>query len=767
MARGLLYALLAVTMIFCNFSFLGVQPAHAEDVKVKSIHFDADSKNLTLVERGATITLKYTIGPSNATNTNVKWYSSKSSVAEVENGVVIPKSPGITTIVVVAEDGGAMDSSKITVTAKPVSVSGVSLDKQATALMLGGSKKLVATVSPGNATNKAVNWNSTNPEVANVDAQGIVTAVGVGRATVVVTTEEGNKADTCDVTVTGIEPTGVTVNKSSLQLYKGGSSVGLSATVSPANASIRKVAWSSSDASVAKVDSYGKVTPVAVGSAVITAATINGKTATCLVSVQEGGGKVKHFDIQKLSDRKVKITWSGTDGSVFVEIKKNSNDSLVDSKYTNTKSVTFTGLKSSSEYDVYINGEYMDSFELDESEADDVEVDKVSNSSVEISWSGTRGEVEVELRKKKDDKYVDSKTTSSRKVKFSGLSGGTEYRVYIDGEYMTTFELGKIRNLTMDNKTSTSVDLSWTGTSGTVKVEIRKYNRSQVVDWKKTDSKHVTFTNLQPDTQYDVYIDGTFVDSFTTSKQVLPKEISVSKSARNQYIEISWSGSKGAAEVTLQKNGSHYATRQTSTNWVRFEGVEANQEYAVYINKTFVQMIRLPFKDMENHWAQGAVDRLVQNHIINGFYDGTFKPDQLVTREQFIKMLILAKRCQLISSPSVFRDVQQTRWSQSYIATAIAYGIINPKEIGPWFAPEKPIPREEMAVYLARALSLTPDARYVKFTDNNTIQVKYRGYVGAVVKTNIITGFPDMTFRPAVSLQRAEAAQVINKIFLP
>lgn len=90
----------------------------------------------------------------------------------------------------------------------PVSVSSVSLDKSALTLPRLDSYTLIATVNPSNATNKSVTWKSSDESIAKVDANGKVTAVKIGKATITVTTVDGNKTATCLVTVdfaTGIE----------------------------------------------------------------------------------------------------------------------------------------------------------------------------------------------------------------------------------------------------------------------------------------------------------------------------------------------------------------------------------------------------------------------------------------------------------------------------------------------------------------------------------------------------------------------------------
>ncbi|MCI7307333.1 Ig-like domain-containing protein, partial [Alistipes senegalensis] len=169
-----------------------------------------------------------------------------------------------------------------------VSVTGVTLDKSSISILVGASETLAATVSPKDAANKKVSWKSDKPEIATVDANGKVTGVKAGEATITVTTEDGGKTATCKVTVsdTEIKVTGVTLNKTALTLNIGASET-LSATVAPADATNKKVTWKSSDAAVATVDTNGKVTAVKAGEATITVTTEDGgKTATCKVTVK-------------------------------------------------------------------------------------------------------------------------------------------------------------------------------------------------------------------------------------------------------------------------------------------------------------------------------------------------------------------------------------------------------------------------------------------------------------------------------------------------
>ena len=164
-----------------------------------------------------------------------------------------------------------------------VEVASVTLDKtEATLTEAGATVTLVATVAPVNATNKTVTWGSSNTEVATVDANGVVTAVADGKATITATV--GDKTATCEVTVAIVVPvTGVTLDKTEATLTEAGATVTLVATVAPENATDKTVTWSTSDDKVATVVD-GVVTAVANGKATITAKA-GEKTATCEVTV--------------------------------------------------------------------------------------------------------------------------------------------------------------------------------------------------------------------------------------------------------------------------------------------------------------------------------------------------------------------------------------------------------------------------------------------------------------------------------------------------
>ncbi len=248
-------------------------------VLVEKVTINTTSLNLQI---GKTAQLTATVSPTTASNKSVTWKSSNTSIVSVSStGLVTAVGNGTATITVTTADGAKTATCTVTVT---TAVTNVTLDKTTLALLTGKTAQLTATVSPTNASNKAVTWKSSNTSIANVSSTGLVTAVGNGTATITVTTADGAKTATCTVTVT-TAVTNVTLDKTTLALLAGKSEQ-LTATVSPTNASNKAVTWKSSNTSIANVSSTGLVTAVGNGTATITVTTADGaKTATCTVTV--------------------------------------------------------------------------------------------------------------------------------------------------------------------------------------------------------------------------------------------------------------------------------------------------------------------------------------------------------------------------------------------------------------------------------------------------------------------------------------------------
>ena len=164
---------------------------------------------------------------------------------------------------------------------------GINLDKPELTLNVNESSKYVAILSPYTiANNTSLTWQSSNPDVATVDANGVVTGISEGEATITARNSNGLSASS-EVTVTNISApiTNVSLNFSDLEIRKD-SSQGLRATITPKETTDDKtLTWESSNPEVATVSSTGVVTARRPGNAIITVRTSNGLTDTCNIAV--------------------------------------------------------------------------------------------------------------------------------------------------------------------------------------------------------------------------------------------------------------------------------------------------------------------------------------------------------------------------------------------------------------------------------------------------------------------------------------------------
>lgn len=171
---------------------------------------------------------------------------------------------------------------------------GIIINKQSLSLEKGETTRLFASVDPADVTDATVTWSSSNVAVATVAEDGTVTAVGGGSCEVVATTHNGLEAK-CQVTVTEM-PESIAFESAAADINKG-EEITLAVTFTPESATERSLTWTSSDVSVASV-SDGVVKGLKAGTAVITATTVNGKTAECTLTVHQSAESIT-LDVTK------------------------------------------------------------------------------------------------------------------------------------------------------------------------------------------------------------------------------------------------------------------------------------------------------------------------------------------------------------------------------------------------------------------------------------------------------------------------------------
>ncbi len=241
------------------------------------------------------IQLTAKVNPSTATHPEVTWESTNTSVATVDShGKVTILKEG-QTVIKLTSDYNAKKSATCSITVTNVPVTGIEVTKTAT-VNIGETVTITATVKPENATNKEITVTIADSSIINKTSQTLnknvysITIKGIkdGQTTVTVATKDGGFQGTCTVTSKTVHVTGVTLNKTELEMeaYGSASQYKLVQTVAPNNATDKTVSWASSDPTIATVDGSGNVTALKPGNASITVTTKDGQhTATCLITV--------------------------------------------------------------------------------------------------------------------------------------------------------------------------------------------------------------------------------------------------------------------------------------------------------------------------------------------------------------------------------------------------------------------------------------------------------------------------------------------------
>ena len=355
-----------------------------------------------------------------------------------------------------------------------VAVSGITLNNSTLSLTTGQNFTLQAMLSPSNATNKEVTWESSDAGVAAVSKDGVVTAKKAGKATIVAkAADESGKYASCVVTVTEVkkEVTGVTLNKSSLNLGVGGSEV-LSATVLPVDATNKQVTWLSSTPSVATVSQSGVVTGVKEGTTQISVITADGsKTAICSVIVS---GQTQ--------------TEPGT-----------QTGGIIDPATGKTAAATFSGMEIELDYTstAYNGSDKEPGVSIQDASGNDLTEDvdytldyynnlTVGKATVIVSGKGKYAGVIAGVRftiKPKTVTVKSVKKASSRKLNVVWASHKTQTTGF-QVRYATTkkFKSGTYKTVTLTSKSATSKALTKLKAGKTYYVKVRAY---KTVDGKK------------------------------------------------------------------------------------------------------------------------------------------------------------------------------------------------------------------------------------------------------------------------------------------
>ncbi|MBD3921360.1 Ig-like domain-containing protein [Paenibacillus sp. PR3] len=677
-----------------------------------------DQSTLSLTTSGTAATLTATVNPSNATNKTVTWSSSNTSVATVVNGVVTPVGAGTATITATTVDGSFTATSIVTVTdpvVPPTSVTSVTLDQSTLSLTTSGTAAtLTATVNPSNATNKTVTWSSSNTSVATV-VNGVVTPVGAGTATITVTTVDGSFTATSIVTVT--DPTnpvtsvkGVSLNHKTLSLTVGGAAATLNATVTPGNATNKNVTWSSSNTSVATVVN-GVVTPVGTGTATITVTTVDGRfTATSIVTVSNpdpspGTG----------------TTTAPDDGfEVLVNGKPESAGKVTTKEENGRKETTVT-----------------------------VDTDKLENR---LASEGQGAVVTIPVPVMTDSLVVvlNGEMVSKLNDKNAVVVIQTDRATY-------TIPADQINIGAISDQLGNAIDLK------DIQIQVKI---SEPLDAMKSVVKNAAgrgkFTVVAPPLDFSIQgiygnstVEISKFDVYVERLLLIPDGVDPSKITTGIVVEPDGTFRHVPTQV-LEINGKHYAAINSLTN----------STYSLVWHP-------VTFSDVNNHWSKDAVNDMGSRLIIEGVGNDLFQPNRDITRAEFAAIIVRALGLELESGKAPFSDVTNTAWYNDVINTAYKYELINGFEDGT-FRPSDLITREQAMVMIAKAMKLTGlkaklpsqsvDISLESFEDALKASAWALDGIADSVQAGIVTGRNGSELAPKDNITRAEVAAIIQRL---
>ncbi|MGN0483118.1 MAG: glycoside hydrolase family 9 protein [Lachnospiraceae bacterium] len=437
------------------------EPQGGSDVPVTDIEL---SEKVKVLKIGETFTLKANVIPSNATEKSLAWKLEDASYISLkDNGVITALKEGQSKVTVTSADGTVSRSCLVIVTGKEedpseggssasgssdsekVPVKDLTLNETFRAMSVGDNLQLIPTIEPSNATNKEVQYHSTNESVARVDKNGLVTIVGVGDADIVVTTVDGSISKKCSITVPDEDET---VHVKGLEFVESqvtmtvGETKSFQYKVTPANADTSELQWHSTDENVVAFTKTGEARALQSGQVIITIQNANATVyASCLVTVKEAAAKPTSISLNKGnftttvgSSVTITATVKPSKATQTVGFKSSNSNVLKISSYTTKSAKLQAKAPGTVTITVYAKGATSVTkkitVKVKPAKVTGLKKKAVSSKSVKLTWkkqSGVSG-YEVYCYDPKKKKYCRYKRVKTNTITVGKLRAKTTYK---------------------------------------------------------------------------------------------------------------------------------------------------------------------------------------------------------------------------------------------------------------------------------------------------------------------------------------------------
>ncbi|MFX3636884.1 MAG: cadherin-like beta sandwich domain-containing protein [Candidatus Pristimantibacillus sp.] len=248
--------------------------------------------------------------------------------------------------------------------------------------------------------------------------------------------------------------------------------------------------------------------------------------------------------------------------------------------------------------------------------------------------------------------------------------------------------------------------------------------------------------------------EGNFIKPVTI---VLPFDVSKVDFNKNE-VAVYWLNEQTSKWVVLDNTKVDQASGTVSGTVMHFG------KFAVFTSERIQtpspSVSELNLTDIKGHWAEARIRELIKKGAINGYPDQTFKPNNHITRAEFVSILVKAFKLTATISKT-FTDTNGS-WAEDSIGTAATLGIVSGFEDNT-FRSSDLITREQMVAIVVRAVKLSASSKSVSFKDNSAISSWAIEDVAAATDKGLIDGYEDGTFRAKANTTRAEATAVILK----
>ncbi|MEC0259696.1 S-layer homology domain-containing protein [Paenibacillus lautus] len=581
-----------------------------------------------------------------------------------------------------------------------VRVTGVTLDQTALSLTAGGaSQKLTAVLAPANATNQTVSWNSSDSAVAQVDQSGEVTPIAEGTAVVTVTTADGGFTATAAVTVQSAPAAAGTVIGA---VYGTGNTPLAGAAVSVGGTKDT-------------TDAEGRfaLNNVAAGrhALTVTAATYNDYATT--VNVLAG----ETVDVGR------------------IDLRAANTSEPESPSYSWVPPVPTPIPTPDPRTVVTINGKQVRVTTKKEQEHDGRTVLRVIPGSEMVrSWVAGGDDIVIDIDN--EDPVVKVDLPAEALQVLLAAKPNAAIRIGVNGaSYIVPLHV-----------------LSELPNRATVTVVIARMtdSASRGLDEELTRQG---YDMLAEPTSFELYSDGDV--RIEAEGTYLERTSSMNGAAEPDRSTVVWVDDAGKPRFVPS-----VFEGETATFYDAYNGVFT----AVRSNRTF--------EDIQGHWAQSDIERMANKLIVNGSADGTFDPNRTVTRAEFVAMLVRALGLAEKSQLSSYSDVgPKEAWYAGAIGAASAAGLIEGYADGS-FRPDARVTREQVAVMLGRAVRYAgelppPDASALeRFADHAQVSGWAKGPAAELLAAGVIEGVGNAAFAPQAFATRAQSTVLLNRMLL-